>query len=344
MQVPDSPIQSLQKLKGLFDAGALTRVEFEFLKQKLIYPLLEENQDLTLDNSISITSAPPADKGNFVGSLTPYELVEEPEGEEACHPPKLNVDHLLALAGQVPEFPEKADSSCAGTPEPRLEQPSQTAASYPPFEPEKIVNFADFSPLRGREPKTGLFRSDNMLNLLLMLSIVALTAFGAHIYFNQDDKASEQLVSTRTQTAGGLSAAIKPVENPAPPVSQRPAAAEGEVQTKDSNTTTPDPLPARNTPTEAENDETGTNLAAPAEAPPAPQTSEPAAHPSDQGQGDEQEAIEPMDIDNDPIGEDAEIEEADQELPLLLIEEQSAPFLQDSSAGEEGRGREEGLN
>jgi hypothetical protein len=214
MRPHDSIIHSLQHLKDLLDAGAINLQEHELIKQKLIASMLEDQENTKNEYPVTITPESREDDNYSPGHLSAYELVEEPgpPPQSAEHgPPMLDVDHLLQLAEghselqhqqETPSFHERAELDAA-------KGYGKTTEAY--FEPEKIANFADFSPLRGREPRPSFFESGNLLNLVLLVSIIALTIFGGYIFFHQDEWESERLSSSEIQKAVGMALEDRPV-------------------------------------------------------------------------------------------------------------------------------------
>lgn len=249
MHANDSPIQSLQKLKDLLDVGALTRQEYELLKHKIISPLLDEDAAATPapDHDLLVMSDPAADEPITNGLLPASELVEGPEEETgppaADLPPKLDVDHLLASGEDNPgSWQEMAPKASYGQTS-RLGELRERSSPDSRFEPGKIENFADFSPLRGREPRSGLLGRGRMLDLVLLISILCLIGFGAYIYYDQQVWESEQIVSRRTESAGGLALPEEQADLSSPAVIPPEAPAGGE-QAPSAKPTNKDPASA----------------------------------------------------------------------------------------------------
>lgn len=341
MHANDSPIQTLQKLKDLLDAGALTRQEYELLKHKIISPLLDmEDAGLPApDNDIVIMPDPAEDEAQNNGLLPAYELVEgpeeEPEPPAADFPPKLDVDHLLAWGEDNPaSWQEMTPIATHG-------QASQSGefreiSSDSRFEPGKIENFADFSPLRGREPQSGLLGRGRMLDLVLVISILCLVSFGAYIYYDQHVWESEQIVSQRTDSVGGLAVPDEQADFSSPAVIPPEAPAGGE-QAPAAAPTDKD-LASASPPAQKKVEPQPMAPEAPASEPAGPEVSPagavtPAEQENESGTGSEEAPVIEERLEDFEIIEGEEAAEKKEEEPAItpLAPKPPAPLIEESS-------------
>jgi hypothetical protein len=257
MYANDSLVQSLQKLKDLLDAGALTRQEYELLKHKIIAPLLDKDDAASAapDNDLVVTPDPLTIEMPSAGPLKSSELEKEQvetakpsklqlwldaanvkivKGTEETAEPlvtdlssKLEVDHLLAAEE------DNLGTWQEMTPVAALDQASgsggfgESPATIPKA-PGKKDYFADSGFLRSPEPRTRFLGRDRTLDLMLVVSILVLAGFGAFIYFDQQKWESEHIISQRTERAGGLAPLDKKVDFPSPAVSPSEARTGGE--------------------------------------------------------------------------------------------------------------------
>ena len=107
MQNPPSPLDTLRQLKEMLDAGALTPIEFEALKQRLVFSELPIAPPLPLPPAINDMPSPPA-----VPAPAAFEAVEPSVTPSAAPfsvaPDLVPVSFSEPLAVPVSEWPNQA--------------------------------------------------------------------------------------------------------------------------------------------------------------------------------------------------------------------------------------------
>jgi hypothetical protein len=213
MDLPYSPIQSLQQLKALLDEGALTRREYDLLKRKLMTSVLGDEIDQVTEGPPAVAPVSPVGGDLPAGHLNSSEPAEGPAAavgpSRADSPLQLNVDHLLTPAEGRPTYQAALASPTSRMPISQPEGPNENASAI--RIERKVENYVDFSPLRGNEPRSFPFGNGNLLNVILLVSILSLIAFGGYVLLNQQEWESEHITSRSTQSAGG----VAPTEDPA---------------------------------------------------------------------------------------------------------------------------------